>query len=346
MRKINSRFLPVAVLTIILLFSATSYAQIENLQGLRLNDGSVIYGKVLQINIEKVTIEGKDGKISTYKFNDVQTFIKEGQEESAAETLKGTAEIQPDAKAISTTLLARHRFEIGPEWSYIKYEEPGVMEQKGLMYGISGAYSYHNNIMLGVDAKLSYGQVDYKNSGTINNIDDLMFEIRAVGGYDFKLTDSLILTPYIGIAYRYLRDDSGGRISSTGAAGYLRESNYYYSPIGITLTNDLRNSWAIGFAVEYDLFWKGIQKSYLSDVDPRANNPENNQNSGYGVKGSIIVKKSTGRVTLLFEPFIRYWNIAESDKQKITLSGVDTGWVLYEPKNNSTEIGLKFSVGF
>jgi len=34
-----------------------------------LNDGSIIYGKVLQINVEKVTIEGKDGKISTYKFN-------------------------------------------------------------------------------------------------------------------------------------------------------------------------------------------------------------------------------------------------------------------------------------
>jgi hypothetical protein len=215
------------------------------------------------------------------------------------------------------------------------------------MYGIGAAYSYHNNIMLGVDAKLSYGQVDYSstNTGTMNNINDYMFEIRAVGGYDFKLTDSLILTPYIGIGYRYLRDNAGGKITSTGNWGYLREANYYYSPVGITVINDLKNSWTIGLTVEYDLFWKGLQKSYLSDGDSRYNNPENNQNSGYGIKGSILVKKSVGRVTFLFEPFIRYWNIADSDIQIVTLSGVPQfGW--YEPKNNSTEVGFKFSVGF
>jgi hypothetical protein len=111
------------------------------------------------------------------------------------------------------------------------------MEQKGMMYGIGAAYSYHNKTMFKADAKFSYGQVDYQNSGTINNINDYIFEIRAVSGYDFKLTDSLVLTPYIGIGYRYLRDDMAGRISSTGAAGYLRESNYYYSPIGIEAGN-------------------------------------------------------------------------------------------------------------
>ncbi|HOS46544.1 MAG TPA: hypothetical protein PLQ69_08710, partial [Paludibacter sp.] len=84
MSKLKSFFLSVAILSIVLMFSATSYAQTEKIQGIRLNDGSIIYGKVLQINVEKVTIEGKDGKISTYKFNDVETFIKEGQEESAA----------------------------------------------------------------------------------------------------------------------------------------------------------------------------------------------------------------------------------------------------------------------
>jgi hypothetical protein len=348
MKTLKSRFLFVAILSIVLLFSVTSYAQMGNFQGIRLNDGSVIYGKVLQVNVEKVTIEDKDGKVSVYKFNDVQSFIKEGQDESAPAVLKETAEGKPEVKTTSFAPLPRHSFEIGPELSYIQYEEPGVMKEKGMMYGIGASYAYHNKLMLKGEGKFSFGFLNYDGTTwggspmTINDIPNYMWEFRGLIGYDFAVLETTTITPYLGLGYRYLNDNSQQKSSS----GYKRESNYYYTPIGVTVTNDLKNSWIIGLTVEYDLFWKGIQKSYLSDLDPRSNNPENNQNSGYGIKGSILVKKSVGRVTFLFEPFIRYWNIAESDLQKITLNGVDTGWVLYEPKNNSTEVGLKFSVGF
>ncbi|MFO7667065.1 MAG: autotransporter domain-containing protein [Desulfobacterales bacterium] len=238
-----------------------------------------------------------------------------------------------------------HALEIGPEISFIEYREPGVMKEEGMMIGIGASYTYHNGAMIKIAGRYSYGQVDYQNSGTTNNIDDIIFEIRMLGGHDFKISNSFTITPFLGLGYRYLEDDAAGRISSTGHYGYLRESKYYYSPIGIEAVNVLDNGWSAGAIIEYDYFWKGKQKSYLSDIDSGYNDISNDQNDGYGIRGSINIRKQTDRVFFVIEPFIRYWNIDNSDFQNWTYYGIviGTGW---EPKNESTEIGVKFMIGF
>lgn len=327
--KLSNRFYGSIVITLFFLsFSTLLFAQTENIQGVRFKDGSVIHGKIIEMNIYKVTIEEKDGKVTTRKFDDVESFIKVGEKEQT-ETL---------AKKM-------HMLEIAPEVSSIEYKEPDVMKEKGMMFGIGASYSYHNDVMLKIEGRYSYGKVDYENSGKIDNIDDYVFEVRALGGYDFKIANTLTITPFVGFGYRYLRDDMAGRISSTGDRGYLREANYYYSPIGIEAVQVISRGWSVGAVLEYDYFWKGVQESHLSDVDSRYNDLSNDQNSGYGLRASIVFKKQSDRVYFTIEPFIRYWNIDESEIQIITLSGVpdDYGW---EPKNNSTEIGLKLGIGF
>jgi opacity protein-like surface antigen len=66
------------VFTFILLFYTASFAQIENIKGVQFKDGSIIYGKVIRLNVNDVQIETKDGKIISRKFDDVETFIKDG----------------------------------------------------------------------------------------------------------------------------------------------------------------------------------------------------------------------------------------------------------------------------
>ncbi len=257
------------------------------------------------------------------------------------ESIKDTAVDTKENEIISKL----HALEIGPEISFIEYREPAVMKEEGTMIGIGASYTYHKGVMIKIAGRYSYGQVDYKNSGTINNIDDNIFEIRMLGGHDFNISNSLSITPFIGIGYRYLKDDAAGRISSTGHYGYLRESNYYYSPIGIEAVNVFDKGWSAGAILEYDYFWKGKQKSHLSDIDPGYNDISNDQNGGYCLRGSIKIKKQTDRVFFVIEPFITYWNIDKSDVQYQTYYGVviGTGW---EPKNESTEIGVKFMIGF
>lgn len=244
--------------------------------------------------------------------------------------------------------LQKHIFEIGPEVSYIEYEEPGLMEQKGWMYGIVTSYSYHNKYMVKAEGRASFGEVDYSSpiSGTLDNIEDYIIELRAVGGYDFPVSEVSFLTAYFGIGYRYLNDDMAGKVSSAGHLGYERESNYFYSPLGFKFIADLKAGWSLGVVTEYDIFWSGQQYSNLSDVDPGLNDVRNTQSSGYGLRGSVDLEKRFKTAAFAIEPFIRYWKINDSRHVGLTYYGDPTGWEAYEPQNHSTEYGINLLVRF
>ncbi len=237
-------------------------------------------------------------------------------------------------------------WELGAELSGIVYEEPGVMKEDGVMYGIAGAWTNrHDRSMTRFEGKLSYGQVDYENSGTLDNIDDFMFEFRMLGGKDLPVSKSTVVTAYAGLGYRYLNDDSGGMTTSTGAKGYERESNYFYLPIGVEALARMGKGWSFGAALEYDLFLWGRQVSHLSDANLGLSDIENEQNDGYGWRGSIRLRKKGRSKEYAIEPFIRYWDIKQSDYQYVLYNGVVWGYG-YEPKNNSRELGLRLSVIF
>lgn len=243
-----------------------------------------------------------------------------------------------------------HSFRLGTEISYITYEEPGIMEETGVMYGILADYTWHSDrqFLVRVDGKLSYGQVDYDSSGTgsVDNINDYMAEVRVVGGFDFEVLKGSTATPYAGVGYRYLRDELGGRTSTTGALGYDRESNYFYIPVGIEVRKSLQGAWSVGFNAEYDVFIRGFQRSHLGDAVAGLDTLENEQDQGYGIRGSIKITKAAERVSFFAEPFIRYWNIGQSDTKDVTFNGTPIGVVGYEPKNNSTEYGIKLGMNF
>ena len=241
--------------------------------------------------------------------------------------------------------LPESKWKIGFEAYHFNYEEPDVMEEKGIMHGICLSYVNHGKWMTKAEFRYSSGQVDYENSGKIDAISDYTYEFRFMGGYDYPIFSKSTLTPYFGIAYRYLNDDSSGEISSTGAAGYERESNYFYSPIGIEFTTPLGSTWSFGAVIEYDLFWFGKQISHLSDVDPGFSDPKNDQKAGHGGRGSVTLEKKGRNIDLMIEPFIRYWYIKKSKNDDIYLNGAYYGYG-YEPKNNTTEIGITIACKF
>lgn len=256
---------------------------------------------------------------------------------------------------------------VGAEFAYFSYEEPDVMEEKGPLFGIYAEYamrtpendkinswqdllaSYQNNYVFGIEGRFLGGQVDYdsRDTGSIDNINEYLFEIRGLAGYDFPAGEATatVLTPYIGIGYRYLDDNTGGKSSTTGAAGYDRESHYVYMPFGLRANTPLEGPWSLGFNVEYDLFLDGTQESHLEDVSSALSTLENDQNDGYGVRGSIQLARQAQTWNLLVEPFVRYWDIDESSVGVITCGGTPCA-AGYEPKNRSLEYGVKVGTKF
>jgi hypothetical protein len=240
----------------------------------------------------------------------------------------------------------KHNGEFGFGLSYITYKEPDVdMEEKGWMFGLVGSYTYHNKVMLKLEGIGSLGTVDYSSpSGELNDITNYMLEGRTLVGYDFSLSKSFMITPYVGLGYRYLNDDSSGKITSRGALGYERESNYYYSPIGLMAWTKLGQGWGMQITAEYDYFWEGKQKSHLGDAIYGAPTVVNKQNDGYGLRGSVRFQKDYGRGGFAVEPFIRYWKIDDSEIEYFSI-GRNQFWA-YEPENNSTELGVLLSFIF
>ena len=196
--------------------------------------------------------------------------------------------------------------------------------------------------MVGVEARIDLGQLDYTStsSGTLNNEDHMIFETRGLAGYDFYMTETFAITPYAGLGYRQWNDNSGGRSTTTGARTYDREIRYVYSPIGVDFATGFGNRWNVKLRLEYDKFWDGNVESHLGSI-PGYYDIENDQDKGYGVRGSIMFKKKGETIDFIIEPFYRYWNIKDS---KYTTDPGGTTWI--EPKNNSKEFGVNFTAEY
>jgi hypothetical protein len=242
------------------------------------------------------------------------------------------------AQTETSILYKRHTFEVAPEISYRTYNQLGLMKQKGMIYGLGVSYTYHNKIMLKAEGIGDVGWKHFSNSGPIDNVRD----IRGLGGYDFRILKSSILTPYIGIGYRHLNDDFSGKPSTL----YEKDSTNIYSPIGIGFVTGLGNDWSIGGTGEYDLFWWGKQTSHIpvtgfNDVK----DVENRQKNGFDLRGSIAIERKYKKVIFEAGPFIRYLNIKKSETGTLMHYGTPVG-TAWEPNNNSTEVGIRLAVKF
>lgn len=253
--------------------------------------------------------------------------------------------------------LKTHETEFGTELYRYSYKEPVFnLEIDGLQYGVFGVYTYrpprgdalHSDVinMYKIDARFAAGPVDYSSgpSGQLDNEDNYAFELRGIAGYGHLVNERFLLTGYGGFGFRYLNNDSGGRQTTTGAYGYERVSNYFYLPIGVETFHQITPHWNIAADLEWDIFLYGEQTSYLSDVTSGYPDLENNQDRGYGIRGSTRIIKEGEQVNLFFEPFFRYWRIHDSEVTR----AVGNTYVVsgLEPDNNTTEYGVKFGLQY
>ncbi len=255
---------------------------------------------------------------------------------------------------VSAPFVPEHNFAIGLVTTYFDYDEPKVMEEDGFMYGVVGGYTYHgiNKLMINASLEYSSGDLDYDGEtwdGTPvrEDTDDWIVECRFLVGHDYVLRGSMgyrkhLITPFIGIGYRYWNDDIDG------IGGYEREVEYLYSPIGLKTVSLLSDNWKWGISIEYDFFWGGKVKSHLSDAVPGLNDPEVDQDfaDGYGVRLSLRFKREfASNYALSIEPYIRYWDIDKSETETLTYYGTPVGYV-WEPKNDTTSYGFRLSFEF
>ncbi len=265
--------------------------------------------------------------------------------------------------------LRRLTWEVGPEAYYYKYVEEGFMQLEGMYYGLNLGFTLRNwlptspelsseamdiafwKLMLRGEARFAFGDVDYEAPGwgSVDNVGDRTFEVRLLVGPEFP-TENTMFTVFTGLGYRYLHNDT--RTSAVDPSAYERESQYLYLPLGAQMTSQLSHGWSWGLAAELDVFLWGNQRSHIDWYWIELYDPgpppiyiwhyeefiDNYQERGYGLRASAKLQKKGDKIDLIIEPFIRYWNINESNK--------DWAWLAYEPTNSTMEAGVRVMLGF
>jgi len=263
------------------------------------------------------------------------------------------AAAQTDAEPPRSLLLTRQGWDAGVQASRYKYEEPNLpqnalnggavsqVDLTGNRGGVVGAYNFTNpeHWFTRIDARISYGSLKYVGSGTQYGVKDWIAEGRVVSGKDLLLGGSVSLSPYAGLGYRYLYDDSRGTSTLNGVDynGYRRYSNYLYAPVGVTMRFSGGERWVISPTVEYDAFIQGKQVSKLSDAVSGGPSVTNDQSDGYGYRAYLMLE--TERWT--FGPWLHYWSIKDSNVVPISST---VG--IMEPANWTREYGLEFRYRF
>lgn len=259
----------------------------------------------------------------------------------------------------------RHETEMGFETYAYKYEETveggHFMDLKGRFYGIFIKHTFRPDPlnpfysdlanMFRFEGRIAWAKLDYNGgvqdgSGnfvaplTTSNVPDFVWEIRSLMGKEMSW-GSLGVTPYAGFGMRFLHDDQSdtyGTFDYGGSTysinGYKRTSEYYYLPMGVDLKQPLGPAWALGLNGEFDVFLYGHQKSFVDTTSGSV--AKNVQNEGYGLRASLRLEKTANPIGFSLEPFVRYWDIENSD---IADGGM-------EPSNTTREIGVKMGMIF
>jgi hypothetical protein len=240
------------------------------------------------------------------------------------------------ASAIAQTIPG---WRVGPDIYYYAYREPNFVVQKGPFAGVETAYTWKLAqwfITLEGDADAGYLNYKSNGTGTLDGLWNFKGEARGLIGGDIGYAGSFAISPYVGVGYRILFDAANGRTTSTGAFGYDRLSQYFYIPIGVSLSFVV-GDWVLRPNAEYDFFAGGYQVSYLSQVG-FSGDVSNRQTSGYGARASFLAEAPAPWGRIAFGPFIRYWNIADSRSTPLLINNV--AFVATEPHNNTIEAGL------
>ena len=243
---------------------------------------------------------------------------------------------------LSTLASAQNVTELGFSYSSILYVEPDVMHEEGNLYGIQARFVNYSDIIAAIEVDYAFGYMDYEGSGTIKDIPDSLFEMRALFGPRLFQSSYNDLHAYVGIGQRYLSDDSSGMRSSTGAYGYSRQQYYWYIPIGINLRQSLGRGVSVSLRAEYDYFLMGRNFSGIDEVcGGDAGDFRQFSGEGFRVSANVAFPLSQGGRSMVVEPYYRTWEIDDSETRLLSTPNCNGNSAYYlEPHNTSDEAGV------
>lgn len=224
-----------------------------------------------------------------------------------------------------------------------------IVFDDGPMVGLDVGYTARIGTELFFSARVAgrTGEIDYRDNGgdQIANVDQSVGQLDLRLVKDVRLPPNATLSPFVGIGHRLVLDESGGRTSTGGNAAYDRDITYSYLPVGATLSigESARNTLSV--SAEYDFVLGSQFKSNLSRIDPVLPDLNLKGRDGRGIQiAATLVRPIGPRRAVEVGPFLRHWQIKESEDRDVTVQGVTLNF--REPRNRTTEWGIRAGLRF
>lgn len=245
--------------------------------------------------------------------------------------------------------------EVGAQISSYRYQEHDLPDQlfmktHATRFGatLTATKAWQNSGYISADSRFSYGTENYFSPASGDrqkNIPNYLGELRFLAGKDFHINQlfaantPFVLSPYIGVGYRNLFNDSRGTtmVGDHEFRGFRRDIQYLYLPVGMTQRFAITQNVRLSTNVEYDQLIEGWVTNYEKDIDPSLPNSSQNQFAGYGLRGSVMLEKGSWSLG----PFANYWNVPQS---AFTTNRFPESYV--EPHNQTIEYGLQLRYRF
>ena len=240
--------------------------------------------------------------------------------------------IQPD-DALATHAESRISVGVSSYYYYIPDLDLTFTGQKGSI-GYYGTLPLGNEFFGLLDVDYRFGPATFGTSlESIDGIPESYVEGKIALGRDL-LFDNFVVSPYIGLGYRNLFNEL-----STVIGGVDAMTQYFYIPVGLIHRIDLGADASLETTLEGDIFLVGYRQTDYADYDPNWGVSRTQQNTGYGIKASMMYRKDQWGIG----PYLNYWNVAKSDSgtykcnDNLTCSS-------FVPENSTTEYGIEMQL--
>jgi hypothetical protein len=123
--------------------------------------------------------------------------------------------------------------------------------------------------------------------------------------------------------------------------------SYGYVPIGVATRFRLGSASSLTLSAQHNWVVHGDVKSKFSAIDDEFPDVEVELDKGHGFELSAMASIPVGRRGLNFGPFYRRWNIGRSESFILTdPEGSGESIEFFEPRNHTSELGLRLTLSF
>lgn len=242
--------------------------------------------------------------------------------------------------------------EIGLIGEDFTYEEGTLMEEQGTLYGVMLRMAQHTREGWGgeVIATFRRGSLDYEGhtwggDPVSTGTKDRVWTIQGNVGYELSgvWTDTFI---YTGLGRRTWNQELRGE------GGYRREITWYFMPLGICTHGRFdAPGWDWVLRLEGQAIFAGKVRSMLSDRDPRIGDVENAVDKGHGFFAGLSIRReikgdASKAMLLSLTPYYQVWDVERSNEQVLYIEGQPADLVVYEPANDTREVGMRVTLTF